>query len=243
MGVGAASGGRGTTLRRLAAPAIAAVSVYMTPSKASSSAGGASAAPPGAGLGSGEDGSPRRSQKLSSGSLEGPLALTPSAGLAGSPVSVTSSFGGGGCVGDGLELWRRKFQELRHLTRHLREELRRASSSEAALRRSVEARSAALRELLRREATSELVVPQCGPLRIAWNPDAERQALRIAVEEQLRWNLRLRAAAAEAQVAESPAVLAAAAANSAAPPPLPPPLPWPSEGDSAVEAGSARLDF
>mmetsp|Transcript_154080 Transcript_154080/g.492718 ORF Transcript_154080/g.492718 Transcript_154080/m.492718 type:complete len:1024 (+) Transcript_154080:85-3156(+) len=244
MGVGAASGGRGTTLRRLAAPAIAAVSVYMTPSKASSSAGGASAAPPGAGLGGGEDGSPRRSQKLSSGSLEGPLVLTPSAGLAGSPFSATSSFGGGGYVGDGLELWRRKFQELRHLTRHLREELHRASSSEAALRRSVEARSAALRELLRREATSELVVPQCGLLRIAWNPDAERHALRIAVEEQLRWNLRLRAAAAEAQVAESPAALAAAAANSTAPPPpLPPPLPWPSEGDSAVEAGPARLDF
>lgn len=103
---------------------------------------------------------------------------------------------GGDCTlgddwpGDGL--FRRRMEDLRNVVRSLREELRRAASSEAALRRSVEARSAALRDLLRREAISELAMPQCGPLRLPWSQDAERQALRAAVEEQLRWNLELR---------------------------------------------------
>merc|ERR1740121_1842955 len=83
-------------------------------------------------------------------------------------------------------------EDLQRTVSGLKRELRRTKTSESALRRSVEARSAALRGLLHRGATAGLSAPQCGPLKLPVSVEAEIRALRVAVEEQLRWNLQLR---------------------------------------------------
>lgn len=105
-------------------------------------------------------------------------------------------------------LFQRRVEDLRNTVRGLKEELGRAVSSEAALRRSVQARSSALRELLTREATAELAVATCGPWKLARSIDAERQALQIAVTEQLRWNLQLRQSSSTAAAAVADAAAA-----------------------------------
>jgi len=88
-------------------------------------------------------------------------------------------------------LYRHRMEELQNHVASLQAELSRASASEVALRRSVEARRSAIRELLHQGATADLNVPVCGPLRLPASRDAERRALQLAVEEQLSWNLSL----------------------------------------------------
>ncbi|CAK0796355.1 unnamed protein product, partial [Prorocentrum cordatum] len=89
-------------------------------------------------------------------------------------------------------LFRHRIRELHATARSLRCELRQAVSSEAALRRSVQARSLALRDVLYVGATTGVRQGvQCGPLQMTVGPEAEIQALRAAVEEQLRTNLQL----------------------------------------------------
>merc|ERR1712151_1134805 len=82
--------------------------------------------------------------------------------------------------------------DLENSVAELQAELARATASERALRTSLSERSSALRSLLHYSATAGLRLPQCGPIRMPASSDAEREALRAAVEEQLRWNLHLR---------------------------------------------------
>lgn len=95
------------------------------------------------------------------------------------------------CQG-GEGLFQRCVEDLQGTVSGLRLELRRATASEVALRRSVEARSNALRSLLHRGATQGLSAMQCGPLKLPASQEAERRALVLAVEEQLHFNLLLR---------------------------------------------------
>jgi len=89
-------------------------------------------------------------------------------------------------------LFKRRAEDLQHTVAGLKLELRRASSSELALKRSVDARSSAIRSLLRSRALRGLTSVQCGPWRLPPTFEAERRALVVAVEEQLRFNLVLR---------------------------------------------------
>lgn len=75
-------------------------------------------------------------------------------------------------------------EDLRHTVDDIREELRKAADSETDLQRSLSARSAALRRILRLGALASLGARA--------GQDVERHALRLAIEEQLRQNLELR---------------------------------------------------
>merc|ERR1712232_1300546 len=86
-------------------------------------------------------------------------------------------------------LFLNRIEDLRLTIEDLRKEVARTAQSEAALRRSVEARSTALRQLLHQGATAYLRTPQCGPFQMRASPEAEREALRAAVEDQLLWSL------------------------------------------------------
>lgn len=88
-------------------------------------------------------------------------------------------------------LFKHRLTDLHTTVAELQVEVSRASASEAALRRSVEARRLALRRVLFRGATADLMNLQCGPFTMPGNADAERRALRSAVEEQLHFNMRL----------------------------------------------------
>lgn len=88
------------------------------------------------------------------------------------------------------KLFEHRVRDLEHTVAELQALLNRALASEADLQHSVAARSDALRVLLRTGALRELWVPQCGPIQIQASAAAEREALRQAVEEQLRLNLR-----------------------------------------------------
>jgi len=89
-------------------------------------------------------------------------------------------------------LFQHRISDLRRTVEELKSEVFRMSQSEAALRRSVDARRAALKTILRKCATAALrAPPQCGPFQLPASADAERAALRAAVEEQLLRNLRL----------------------------------------------------
>lgn len=90
-----------------------------------------------------------------------------------------------------IGLFRSRVEDLQAIVVELQAELRRANSSERTLRRSIRARKQALRWLLHQGATSDLRLPQCGPLKLPFNADAERKALHVAVEEQLVCNLHL----------------------------------------------------
>merc|ERR1711994_465522 len=85
-------------------------------------------------------------------------------------------------------LFQNRIEGLQSIVAEMQAELCRATASEAALHRSVTARDTALSKLLHRGATAALHVPQCGPIRVPVNINAEREALRVAVEEQLHWN-------------------------------------------------------
>merc|ERR1712087_555928 len=91
-------------------------------------------------------------------------------------------------------LLKRHVGDLQRSVDEMRAELGRATASERALRSSLNDRKTALRRLLHCSATAGLGlnIPQCGPIRMPVSSDAEREALRTAVEEQLRWNLQLR---------------------------------------------------
>lgn len=89
-------------------------------------------------------------------------------------------------------LFKRRAEDLQSTVAGLKLELRRATSSELALKRSVDARSSAIRSLLRSRAMRGLTSVQCGPWRLPPTFEAERRALVTAVEEQLRFNLALR---------------------------------------------------
>eukprot|EP00930_Biecheleria_cincta_P057598 TRINITY_DN43501_c0_g1_i1.p1 TRINITY_DN43501_c0_g1~~TRINITY_DN43501_c0_g1_i1.p1 ORF type:complete len:768 (-),score=175.93 TRINITY_DN43501_c0_g1_i1:32-2335(-) len=89
-------------------------------------------------------------------------------------------------------LLRRRAKDLRRTVQELRSELQLARDGEVVLRRSLSARSSALRYILFRGATAGLNLPQCGPISIPSDPAAIRTALIAAVEEQLHWNLKLR---------------------------------------------------
>mmetsp|Transcript_73247 Transcript_73247/g.197365 ORF Transcript_73247/g.197365 Transcript_73247/m.197365 type:complete len:615 (-) Transcript_73247:7-1851(-) len=118
--------------------------------------------------------------------------------------SITSPNVGGG-AGSGLRnapagaasseaLFRRHIEDMQQSVQELQYQLRRARASEADIRSSLAARSSALRTVLRLGALAELRLPQCGPIRMPNAADAERDALRAAVQEQLQWNLQLRRA-------------------------------------------------
>ncbi|CAE6939800.1 unnamed protein product, partial [Symbiodinium sp. CCMP2592] len=80
-------------------------------------------------------------------------------------------------------LFRHRLRDLAQHARALRRELRQAREGERTLRGSVAARSDALRGLLHRLALTGLEsIPQCGPVRLAPDPDAERAALLAAVQ-------------------------------------------------------------
>merc|ERR1719265_575812 len=69
-----------------------------------------------------------------------------------------------------ISLFRSRMEDLQATVAELQAEVRRANSSERALRRSIRARKSALRWLLHQGATSELRLPQCGPLKLPFNP-------------------------------------------------------------------------
>eukprot|EP00434_Breviolum_minutum_P031706 symbB.v1.2.028039.t1/scaffold2927.1/size67078/6 len=85
-------------------------------------------------------------------------------------------------------LFRRRANDLAQQLRELRQELRLAKEGEKTLRRSVTARSHALQGLLHRAALSGLALPQCGPVRLAPDPDAERAALLAAVQDYFHFH-------------------------------------------------------
>lgn len=87
-------------------------------------------------------------------------------------------------------LFLNRIDALKREAEELRVEVGRTAQSEAALRRSVDARSKALRRLLHQGATAALRTLQCGPLQLQPSVEAEREALRTAVEEQLLWSMR-----------------------------------------------------
>merc|ERR1740121_7821 len=89
-------------------------------------------------------------------------------------------------------LFKRHVEDLQRSVHEMQGELARATACEHALRSSLDDRKTALWRLLHCSATAGLRLPQCGPIRMPVNPDSEREALRAAVEEQLRWNLHLR---------------------------------------------------
>lgn len=126
--------------------------------------------------------------------------------LFGGGEAASSQDSEAGAAAEGL--FRRRVDDLQRTVAELREELRRAAASEQALRHSVAARSSALRRLLCRGATAQLIVPQCGPIRLPASADAEREALREAVQQQLTYNLRLQGAA----LAPAPGAMAAGVA-------------------------------
>ncbi|CAJ1384467.1 unnamed protein product [Effrenium voratum] len=88
-------------------------------------------------------------------------------------------------------LFRLRAGDLSAQIRALRQELRVSMEGERTLRSSVAARGSAIQGLLHRAAMAGLVLPQCGPVRLAPDPDAERAALLAAVQEQLQLNLQL----------------------------------------------------
>ncbi|CAK0796356.1 unnamed protein product, partial [Prorocentrum cordatum] len=135
------------------------------------------------------------------GSLDAAGSATPSAAGTATPSAASASPAGPAAAParhgtpaapGGGRLFRHRIRELHATARSLRCELRQAVSSEAALRRSVQARSLALRDVLYVGATTGVRQGvQCGPLQMTVGPEAEIQALRAAVEEQLRTNLQL----------------------------------------------------
>eukprot|EP00927_Polykrikos_kofoidii_P034593 TRINITY_DN29320_c0_g1_i1.p1 TRINITY_DN29320_c0_g1~~TRINITY_DN29320_c0_g1_i1.p1 ORF type:complete len:1089 (-),score=221.15 TRINITY_DN29320_c0_g1_i1:183-3449(-) len=84
-----------------------------------------------------------------------------------------------------------RVNDLKRTVEELRSEVHRTKQTESALRRSVEARRDALREVLYKGVMAALKIPQCGPFQLPASIEAERQAMRAAVEEQLLWNLQL----------------------------------------------------
>eukprot|EP00931_Biecheleriopsis_adriatica_P109574 TRINITY_DN83833_c0_g1_i1.p1 TRINITY_DN83833_c0_g1~~TRINITY_DN83833_c0_g1_i1.p1 ORF type:complete len:293 (+),score=93.35 TRINITY_DN83833_c0_g1_i1:28-879(+) len=100
-------------------------------------------------------------------------------------------------------LFKHRSADLLRTIQELQVELQLATEGELALRRSLSARSNALRNILYRAATAGLHLPQCGPVRIPVDPGAERAALVEAVQEQLRWNLRLQGLAGSESVEDA----------------------------------------
>lgn len=159
-----------------------------------------------------------------------PDAAAPRSGE-GAGRSSGSSARPGSCPAVAEGLFRRRVEDLQRHVEELQGEVQRATTSEAALRVSLRARTSALRGLLRLGVLAGLRIPQCGPIRMQVSPEAERDALRAAVEEQLRWNLRLRSEAAEEAGGEHPDAGEAAPALQAPSvdllTPPPPPRRWP----------------
>merc|ERR1712136_400905 len=87
-------------------------------------------------------------------------------------------------------LYKIRISDLENTVADLQEKVTRASVSEVALRRSIDARRSALRNFLLEKVLGDLSSVQCGPISVR-NHDAERDALHAAVEAQLRWNLEL----------------------------------------------------
>lgn len=89
-------------------------------------------------------------------------------------------------------LLQHRIKDLERTAENLRIEVHRARTSETVLKQSISARSSALRMLLLRGALGNIEMPpQCGPFKMQVSQAAELEALRCAVEDQLRINLRL----------------------------------------------------